>query len=72
TTLNPNLVFNTPEVYYNGNMTIKITNEYANAWKNYLDDEFDANGNLTNNEVTYNIQFDELMIVEYVIDVTVS
>jgi len=75
TNLNPSLVFNTPEVYYNGNMTIKITNEYARAWKNYLDDEFDEVGILTNNDetVTYNnIQFDELMIVEYVIDVTAS
>ncbi len=63
-------VFNTPEVYENGKLRLKVDSVYSDAWERFICDEFDtafdANG------MSGDIPFKKLVIVEYIVSVDVG
>ena len=65
-------VFDTPSVYENGKMKIKIDSEYAGAWEKFLEKEFDTNFDSTgwSEEICFNPG--KLVVVEYVVSVGVG
>jgi len=62
-------IFNTPEVYYNGKLKIKVESEYADAWERFLSDEFDTT---FTDGWSADIPFNKLVIVEYIVSVDVG
>jgi len=69
-------VFDTPSVYENGEMEIKIDSEYAGAWRRFLEKEFDTSfsGSPTEDSTGESkpIPFNKLVVVEYVVSVGVG
>jgi len=69
-------VFNTPEVYQNGDLTLKVDSVYADAWARFLSDEFDTNFPSDPPDGTTgksgDIPFKKLVIVEYIVSVDVG
>ena len=67
-------LFNTPEVYENGEMKIKVDSEYADSWKRFLSSEFGATFSSPSADSTGwsdTISFEKLVVVEYVVSVEV-
>ena len=67
-------LFNTPEVYENGKMKIKVESEYADSWARFLGTEFGAKFSTQSTDSTGwsdMICFDELVVVEYVVSVDI-
>ncbi len=68
-------LFNTPEVYENGEMEIKVDSEYADSWARFLSSEFGATfpDPLPDSSTGWSdkISFDKLVVVEYVVSVDI-
>ncbi|RZN42881.1 MAG: hypothetical protein EF813_00990 [Methanosarcinales archaeon] len=68
-------LFNTPEIYENGEMEIKVDSEYADSWKRFLSSEFGATfpANPPDDSTGWcdTIYFEKLVVVEYVVSVEV-
>ncbi len=67
-------LFNTPEVYENGELAIKVDSEYADSWARFLGSEFNATFSSPSDDSTGlsdKIPFDKLVVVEYVVSVEV-
>jgi len=63
-------VFNTPEVYEDGYLNIKVESEYADAWERFIIDEFDTTFGA--DDMSGDIPFKKLVIVEYIVSVDVG
>jgi type II secretory pathway pseudopilin PulG len=67
-------LFNTPEVYENGEMAIKVDSEYADSWARFLSSEFGATFNQSDGSTGWcnpRISFEKLVVVEYVVSVDI-
>ena len=71
-------LFNTPEVYENGKMEIRVDSEYADSWARFLSSEFGAAfptptdpSTGSTGWCTDKISFEKLVVVEYVVSVEV-
>ena len=67
-------LFNTPEVYENGGVQIKVDSEYADSWERFLSSEFGATFSSPSADSTGwcdTISFEKLVVVEYVVSVEV-
>lgn len=69
-------VFNTPEVYRNGELRIMVNSTYADAWARFLNDEFSATFSSSTADSTGWcddwISFDKLVVVEYIVSADVG
>ena len=63
-------IFNTPAVYEDGYLNIKVESEYADAWERFISDEFDTTFGA--DDMSGDIPFKKLVIVEYIISVDVG
>jgi hypothetical protein len=64
-------IFNTPAVYRNGELRLKVDSEYADAWERFISDEFDTTFDPTT-RWSGDIPFKKLVIVEYIVSVDVG
>ena len=67
-------LFNTPEVYENGVVQIRVDSEYADSWARFLRSEFGATFSSSSDDSTGwsdLISFEKLVVVEYVVSVEV-
>jgi hypothetical protein len=69
-------LFNTPEIYRNGQMKLRVDSEYADSWARFLNDEFGAEFSdpLPDGSTGWSsdwIYFDKLVVVEYVVSVDI-
>ena len=62
-------VFNTPEIYEDGHLNLKVESEYTEAWERFLSDEFDTT---FEDGVSKDMPFNKLVIVEYIISASVG
>jgi len=64
-------IFNTPAVYENGYLNIKVDSVYSDAWERFIIDEFDTTFDPTTGW-SEDIPFEKLVIVEYIVSVDVG
>jgi len=64
-------VFNTPAVYQNGKLRLKVDSVYSDAWERFISDEFNIMFDPTTGW-SVDIPFKKLVIVEYIVSVDVG